>query len=73
MSMENNPASLVNLRGFKRFVERTLPWTSTLYRVILAEKDEITAESFLSNSEVWLKQVDISSETLDVVQYSANR
>jgi hypothetical protein len=41
--------------------------------VILAEKDEITAESFLSKSEVWLKLVDISSETLDVVQYSANR
>jgi len=60
MSTAGGPVSLVNLRGFKRFAERNLPHESPLFKVILAEKDELDAKSFLSKSEVWLELIDIS-------------
>jgi len=52
---------LLASRRIKRFVEENLPRESSLHKAILAEKDELDAESFLSKSEVWLRLVDISS------------
>jgi hypothetical protein len=40
--------SSVSLKRLKRFIEKTLPRESLLCKLILSEKDELTAESFLS-------------------------
>ena len=50
---------VLSLKEFKLFVQRSAPPGSALYRVVLAEKDELPTESFLSKSEVWLELIDL--------------
>ncbi len=52
-------SSPVSIRGFKLFVERSLPHESALSKVLLTEKDELTAEVFTSKSEIWLELIDL--------------
>ncbi|MGD0478456.1 MAG: hypothetical protein ABSB29_09870 [Nitrososphaerales archaeon] len=50
----------VSMRGLKEFVEKSVPHDTPLYKVVVAEKDELSPEEYASKSEVWLRLIDIS-------------
>ncbi len=51
---------LVDLRKFKSLAKRKVPHESPLYKVVASEQDELTVDSFLSKSEIWLRLIDIA-------------
>jgi hypothetical protein len=57
--MTDQQRPVLSLKEFKLFVQRSVPPGSPLYRVVLAEKDELPVEAFLSKSEVWLELIDL--------------
>lgn len=48
------------MRGLKRFVARSVPHDTPLYKVMMSEKDELSPEEYELKSEVWLRLIDIS-------------
>ncbi len=51
------------MRRLKEFVERVVPQDTPLYKVVMSEKDELSAEEYASKSEVWLRLVDITFQS----------
>ncbi len=47
----------------KQFVERSVPPDSTLYKIMMSEKDELSPEEYVSKSEVWLRLIDITFQS----------
>jgi len=45
----------LNIRPLKRFAGETFRVGSVLREVLLAEKDELSAEEFLAKLSIWLK------------------
>lgn len=58
MTGKSVPVS-IDLRGLKSLIERKLPHDSPLYKVIVSEENELSVDSFISKSEIWLKLMDI--------------
>lgn len=52
---------LINIRLLKKFALYLQP-TSTLRKVLLSEKDTITAEEFIVKTGTWLKLMKLDSE-----------
>jgi hypothetical protein len=57
--MVNRAGTLVSIRQFKLFVERSLPQESALSKVLLTEKEELNADVFSPKCEVWLGLIDL--------------
>jgi hypothetical protein len=57
--MTDQQRPVLSLKEFKLFVQRRVPPGSPLYRVVLAERDELPTESFLFKCEVWLELIDL--------------
>lgn len=46
---------MVNIRSLKDFVTEELPSSSMLRRIVLQEKDSISARSFIVKMGMWIK------------------
>ncbi len=55
-----NDNRTIDLRPLKKWLVKTLSVESPFFKVIMSEKDEISASSFISKSDVWLSLIDIS-------------
>ncbi len=53
----------IGLRSLKQFVERSVPPDSTLYKIMMSEKDELSPEEYVGKSEVWLRLIDITFQS----------
>jgi hypothetical protein len=50
----------VNIRGFKAFVLENFKPDTPLFRVVVAEKDELEEEELAGRVEVWMKLIRLS-------------
>ena len=50
----------VNIRSFKEFVAKNFDQRTSLYKVLMSEKDEVSTEELAGKFDVWLRLVGLS-------------
>jgi hypothetical protein len=55
---------LLDIIGLKLWAEENLPLTSQIRSILLVERDSLTVEEFIAKMDIWLKLIDMESNTM---------
>lgn len=54
----------LGIHGLKHWAKDTLPRTSQIRSILLLEREFLTVEEFIAKMDIWLKLIDIESNTM---------
>jgi hypothetical protein len=63
-SINRAQSKQLDIHGLKRWAKDILPKTSQIRSILLLERELLTVEEFIAKMDIWLKLIDMETNTL---------
>ena len=71
-SINRAQSKQLDIQGLKRWAKDILPKTSQIRSILLLERELLTVEEFIAKMDIWLKLIDMETNTLRASEIRKN-